>query len=218
MYRDSRSETMESAKNYDITNSTDTLVMPFSRTPPEIDPDPVDPDPVEPEPEYPITIELDPAADREIVDIGFNTISLKSGYTLHAWYLNNDEQTGGLSLAGLTPDTYYITVVAVDGNGVPWSNSLEVTVGDPNKEDEITIVIDPIAEKEVIEQYDNTSITLKEGYTLFAWYLDGERQSQTGGSTINLPGLGSGNYKVTVIVTDSNGVPWSNNLTVTVNQ
>jgi hypothetical protein len=166
--------------------------------------------------EYQVTITVEDFVDVVIADYSNRTIALYDGFTLLAWYLDGVKQDGNISFGGLSEGMYRIKVVAEDEDGVPWSNDFNVEIStDPQPGDDseyqVTITVEDFVDS-FFANYSNGTVTLLDGFTLLAWYLDGEKQDDG----IYLGELPQGEYSVKVVAADENGVPYSNNLTITV--
>ncbi len=87
----------------------------------------------------------------------------------------------------------------------------------------ITIALDELQEKVFVEESDKKisyesdfSIPIISGYTVDRWYLDGVKQTYTAGDDVVIRNLNPGIHRVTIIARDSEGYPYSNEMTITV--
>jgi hypothetical protein len=172
-----------------------------------------------PVPQYDITIELDPINDRVFAEVNGNTITVDSDYRLAAWYLNGALQTAPsgneIAIAGMVPDTYLVKVIAFDSDNVPWSNDFTVTVTVlETPEHEVSIVlVDPFAETYFAITDGGSTITIKPGFTVQDWFVDGVRQ----GTPFDPDALPAGTYRVKLFaIEDETEIVWSNELEITV--
>lgn len=120
----------------------------------------------------------------------------KTGYTFDGWYTSSDEGTTlETEFDFTTPITSDITLYA------KWTaNKSIITITLPNTND-------PEINLQQSTNGDEVTFTAKEGFESYAWYIDGEIQANATESTfiVDTSSMEAANYKVMIIVTDSDG-------------
>ena len=120
----------------------------------------------------------------------------KTGYTFDGWYTSSDEGTIlEKEFDFTTPITSDITLYA------KWTaNKSIITITLPNTND-------PEINLQQSTNGDEVTFTAKEGFATYAWYIDGEIQANATESTfiVDTSSMEDANYKVMIIVTDSDG-------------
>ena len=120
----------------------------------------------------------------------------KTGYTFDGWYTSSDEGTTLQTKFDFeTPITSDIVLYA------KWiANKSIITITLPNTND-------PEINLQQSTNGDEVTFTAKEGFESYAWYIDGEIQANATESTfiVDTSSMEAANYKVMIIVTDSDG-------------
>lgn len=122
------------------------------------------------------------------------TSPTKSGYTFDGWYTSSDDgKTLQTKFDFSTPITSDITLYA------KWiANKSVITITLP-KDAEINIQSET--------KGDTVTFSAADGFATYAWYIDGEIQANATESTfiVDTSSMEAANYKVMIIVTDSDG-------------
>ncbi len=116
-----------------------------------------------------------------------------------------------------------LKLVNPDDNSVRMLELDDMKLAEPEFMLTITIVPDALQEKYFVKESSKTIsygrdliIEIKDGYTVDRWYLDGVQQTYTAGGDVVVNRINPGVHRVRIIARDSEGYPYSNDMTITI--